>query len=629
LKPPGLAFCPVLPEAMVEQRPHGVHGLLLALALWCVFFLLPAAPALATVIELQQAQAIVTVHGRDTVVPVTLPYHWDRMQKGASGSAVFEVPFSLPDLLEQPYALYFSRIGNAYEIWLNGNLVGRNGDLTHTNGDDFSKTPRYFVVSPVLLRKSNTLRIVIRADALRYGGVSPPLLGPEDEVRLVYENVSRWRLVGSLVVSIFSLLVGALAFVLWWTQTQFADQTCAASRDPIYLYACLAEVSWALRMGDAWIEHPPLAWPWWGILIAVAFVCWITCMTRFCHQVAGLQSRASSRVLLGVFVAGVVAACVAHLAALSWVWTAWLGLAAIGFVVYGFYYSVMALKNPEPARILVAVAVMFNVMAGLHDWFAIRLSGGYASDQWIRYTSVLFGLTLVWVVLTRFRQASAQAQELTQTLSARVAAKEMALKDSFVRLEVLVREQERSAERTRILRDMHDGVGAHISTAIRQLQSGQAKGNEVLLTLRESLDQLKLSIDVLNLPAGDITALLANLRYRLEPRFKASDIELQWDVELLVPLPSLDDKRMRHLQFLVYGALANVLQHAGASMLRIEAQRNEQGVRVRIVDNGCGFDTTVPKRKGLLSMEERAKAIGATMVVRSARGGTTVEFLIS
>jgi signal transduction histidine kinase len=172
---------------------------------------------------------------------------------------------------------------------------------------------------------------------------------------------------------------------------------------------------------------------------------------------------------------------------------------------------------------------------------------------------------------------------------------------------------------------MHDGVGAHISTAIRQLQSGRAKDSEVLVTLRESLDQLKLSIDAMTLPAGDVTTLLANLRYRMEPQFKASDIELQWDVELLDPLPHLDDKGMHNLQFLVYGAISNVLQHSCASVLRIEARRQPQGVQVCIVDNGCGFDTSQPKRKGLLSMEERAKAIGATLVVYSARGATTVE----
>jgi len=58
-------------------------------------------------------------------------------------------------------------------------------------------------------------------------------------------------------------------------------------------------------------------------------------------------------------------------------------------------------------------------------------------------------------------------------------------------VEQLAREQERTAERTRILRDMHDGVGAHISTAIRQLESGRATAGEVLHTLRDSLDQLQ------------------------------------------------------------------------------------------------------------------------------------------
>ena len=55
----------------------------------------------------------------------------------------------------------------------------------------------------------------------------------------------------------------------------------------------------------------------------------------------------------------------------------------------------------------------------------------------------------------------------------------------------------------------------------------------------------------MNLPVGDITALLASLRYRLEPRLKAAGIELQWDVRFLPPLSRLDHKGMRQLQFML------------------------------------------------------------------------------
>ncbi|MGH8830203.1 MAG: histidine kinase, partial [Polaromonas sp.] len=143
-------------------------------------------------------------------------------------------------------------------------------------------------------------------------------------------------------------------------------------------------------------------------------------------------------------------------------------------------------------------------------------------------------------------------RDLLATLAARVSQKETELGESYRKLEILARGQ----ERTRILRDMHDGVGSHISSAIRQLQSGRASHEEVLLTLRDSLDPLKLSIDAINLPPGDVTALLANLRYRLEPRFAASDIELQWGVDLLEPVERLDAQAMRQLQFMVFEALS-------------------------------------------------------------------------
>jgi hypothetical protein len=241
------------------------------------------------------------------------------------------------------------------------------------------------------------------------------------------------------------------------------------------------------------------------------------------------------------------------------------------------------------------------------------------------YSSVLFGLVAALIVLRRFSSVSRQAQHLMSNLNSLVQHKEQALSISYQRLENIAREQARSGERSRILRDMHDGVGSHISTAIRQLQSGRASGDEVLQTLRDSLDQLKLSIDAMHLPPGDVTALLANLRYRLEPRLKACGIELDWAVDALEPLAGLDAGAMRQLQFMLFEAISNVMQRAQASQLRIEAQQTAQGVCIRFVDNGSGFDADWASKQALKALRARAQATGLQCTMLSQPGRTVFE----
>ena len=149
-------------------------------------------------------------------------------------------------------------------------------------------------------------------------------------------------------------------------------------------------------------------------------------------------------------------------------------------------------------------------------------------------------------------------------------------------------------------------------------------------TMRDSLDQLKLTVDAIHLQNGDVTSLLANLRYRLEPRFKASETELLWDVDLLEPLAQLDSQGMRHLQFIVYESLSNVLQHAHASMLCIELHATAQGgATLRIIDNGRGFDPQTMKSNGFSSIRERAALIGAVLCIDGTPGRTMVELKLS
>ena len=247
---------------------------------------------------------------------------------------------------------------------------------------------------------------------------------------------------------------------------------------------------------------------------------------------------------------------------------------------------------------------------------------------WIRYSSVLFGLALGYIVIARFRAARDQAHDLMVNLALRVSEKEQELALGYARLDQLRREHERTAERTRILHDMNEGVGSHLSAAIREIEAGTPDQGQVLQSLRESLDHLKLSIDAINLPPGDVTALLA------EPALSAGAEICRVERGVAVacgraePVSRTRRPAMRHLQFMVFEALSNVLKHAQAKVLRIEARPVEIGAQLRIIDDGLGFDVDKPLLEGMLSMRERAAAIGATLSLASQPGRTIIEIVL-
>lgn len=588
----------------------------------------PHRPAL----ELRVAQVSVEVDGQTEQRQLTLPYHWDRHNPGRAGRATFDLSFTLTEEPLGPWGIYLPRLGNAYEVWLNDMLVQHEGDMQQGNGADYAQVPRLVPLPAGLLERNNTLKVRVRADVGRRGGLSTVWIGPRESVAAKYAESYRWRVTGSMIVVGFSLIVGLISLSLWVTQPDLSN-TARQQRDPLYLYAGLAELFWAVRVGDALIENPVLPWPWWGVVPVVALAVWSWSMGLFCMNVARWENRPAGRLMANWLMALMLASGPMAIWALGFghplALTAWYAALGLTFLLFGAVFLGQALRGASMPHRVVALAVLLNVAVGARDLYVFRINPTYADSTLMRYSSVVFGLGLVYIVIERFRRVSAQARDLLNNLAARVSEKERELATTYQRVEQLAREQERTAERTRILRDMHDGVGAHISSAIRQLESGRSSQQELLQTLRDSLDQLKLSIDAMNLPPGDVTALLANLRYRLEPRLQASDIALRWAVELIEPLQRLDAGAMRQLQFMVFEALSNVLQHAQATELCIEAVAAEQGVRLRIVDNGRGFDATVAWRKGLLAMRERARAIGAVLSLQSAPGRTVVEIQLS
>ncbi|QSI28956.1 histidine kinase [Variovorax sp. RKNM96] len=577
-------------------------------------------------IELRQGTITTSVDGITRTGPVELSYHWDRQHRGRPGLASFDLPFTLAAAPETPWGIFIPRVGNVFEVQLNGALLQVYGDLGAANGADYAKAPIYVPVPGHLLTAGeNHLQIRLRADSARRAGLSRVVIGPATPVRTeLFESAYAWRFTGSVLLTAFSLIVGSIALALWLTQVD-TGAVGRQRRDGIYLWAALAEFCWAIRVADGVIAEPPLPWVPWGVLMAACYAGWAASAMMFCYHLAGWARNPRLQWLrwpLAAVVAGTVVASTLALQREQPLWlTGWLAveIVIIGVFVGGFV--VATVRQPSTERMLVALAALVTVGFGVRDWLVIRLSDAYGETTWVRYSSIFFGIALLLIVLRRFHAVSTQARGWVAALADRVAQRERELALTYAELEQVARDQARTHERERILRDMHDGVGSHISSAIRQLQSGQTSSEELLRTLRDSLDQLKLSIDSIHLPPGDVGALLAALRYRLEPRLVAAGIEFEWAVEEVGPVQLLDAHAMRQLQFLLFEAISNVLQHAQASVLRIEADMQGDTVRLRVIDNGRGFDASQVPR----ALWERAGAIGARLAVESRPGRTVVQ----
>ena len=435
-------------------------------------------PVFGSTLELSEAQAEITIAGQTTKQAVKLPYHWDRLHAGLAGSATFYIPFEMDHQPDEPFSLYVPRLGNAYEIWLNGSLLQRNGDLENDNGADFAKVPRHLTVPARLLHTSNLLQVKIRADIGRRGGLSPSMLGPTDEIYPIYMNDYRKRSMGSFVVVIMSALLVFVTIALWVTQVNI--EGLGGNRHvALYLLAGLGELFWIIRVSDVLIDQPPLAWPWWGGLMVATTAAWMATLILFCVEVAlwgQLVVVARLRQWLAfLFVASFGAAYVALALGYPMVLTIFYAIVLSTAFVFACWFVWHAAHGALSHRLIAAVVVI-NTAVGIRDWWVFRFGSEYGGNTFMRYSVILFGLMFSYIVVIRFRQATQDAQDQVTKLHTHVAQREQELNLSYQRLEILARDQERMTERTRILRDMHDGtcMTAWVPTSVLRYGSWRA-----------------------------------------------------------------------------------------------------------------------------------------------------------
>ena len=96
------------------------------------------------------------------------------------------------------------------------------------------------------------------------------------------------------------------------------------------------------------------------------------------------------------------------------------------------------------------------------------------------------------------------------------------------------------------------------------------------------------------------------------------------------PAPGIPQERQEQLLRIVREAVTNAARHGGANVVRVQFA-NGNGLRLQVEDDGVGFDPTATETSGfgLLTMRERAAAMGAEFYLRSAPDqGTSIEVIV-
>jgi len=234
-------------------------------------------------------------------------------------------------------------------------------------------------------------------------------------------------------------------------------------------------------------------------------------------------------------------------------------------------------------------------------------------------------------LLLRFISEYRRSENTNIELEARVQEKHLELEQQFARLRELEEQRAVGAERERIMREMHDGMGAQLVTTLALVEGERPPEEEIATALREALAEMRLVIDSLDPTLDDIPSVLAALRSRLEPRLSRAGLHFDWQVADLRPAPMLGADALLDVLRIVQEAVTNVVKHAHAQVITVRTanETDENGVPHCVVevrdDGGNASDLREGTGRGLPNMRRRAARVGGSLEVESTAAGTRVQ----
>jgi signal transduction histidine kinase len=568
---------------------------------------------------------------------VPLAKVWSTPNDAGTSDAWIRVHFRLDREPARPLAVYLVGFNRTGRLYVNDRLLREFGAMQGRLPMNWNRAQFATLPAALLHAGDNALLIQQRIYFWERGVISPVRIGPQDTLRPMYE---RRRFVQNDLVRILGATTGVVGIFMLGVWLGRRDRA-------MYLWFGINCLVWTAISLDYYALYPPLPAAAWEDFIEMAQVLRGVTMYVFVLRYAGRRAP--------------------WFEAAMW---AYFGLGAIGVASnllsgeqIDWWYLVTLLPAPYFCWVLVRAALREHVLEGVLYALATGVQFAlsaydlwrYSLHYWVdlmyvsHFSVALVLLVVAWGLMRRFVESLSAYERLAAVLEERVADKASELKQNYEALIEARRNEALALERTRIMSEMHDGIGSQLTMALSLVREAEGDDGRVARVLRESIEDLQLIIDSLEPVENDLLTVLGTLRYRLQGRLSQSGIALQWNVVDLPPLPMLTPHSVLSILRILQEAFANCIKHSGARTIVVSTELAgthgvDETARIRIVDDGDGFRpkeaeagvaapepraAAAPRRgRGLDNMARRAAALGARLEITSVPGRTEVMLAI-
>lgn len=563
---------------------------------------------------------------------VVLPHEWrdelTNLPDLNSGQAVYQVKVSFSTSPQGLWSLVLPSTGSNPAIFVNGKLIGWGGSFQTPVSRNTNRPLMFAIPQGLLIQGDNYFDIYVVSEPALTGFLDRLVIGRAEVLEASYQRYHFFRSTLPQIVALVVLVLSCAIGMLWFYRRQ----------DREYGFCALGGVFWSIYTLDQFVVNIGgnyRLWDWLSIvslgglsLVAVFFI------HRFLQQ---CYPRTERTLLMGFMSLAVVLAIVPE----AWFYSL---LRFVAYPVMCFsllYVLLFAAYEAWKVRsadlyVLVAAGSVVALLA-LYDLMVIWGFESLAYGRFLHFGAPFVLLAFGWILLQRFVRSlqamesfNAQLIELNQELEARVDEKTRKIAQSYETIRILGQEQVLLHERSRIMRDMHDGIGVYLTSMLRQLESGTVDRQQLSHAAHNALNDLRLMIDSLGSASTDLPAMLGMFRTRIGVALDACGVELEWDVDELPPLADFGPERALNLLRILQEAFTNALKHSGATCIRlsakVESKLNGSGlINIEVCDNGKGFNLDGRAGNGLKNMQYRAQKIKAEFAIKPSAIGTCLE----